>query len=69
MFGYLILEGGDSDADIVLPDSTIVACDPWFLVAWGAADCTADTTDDFGFFLLLNLLLLGSFLLGFGGRV
>lgn len=61
MLRGILLERADSNANVMLPNSTVVARDPCFTVVVASFCSTADAADDFDF-RLFSSCLLGRFL-------
>jgi hypothetical protein len=59
--GHIIFIDGDSNTDIVLPDATLITCNPWLVVVVTSLNSTTNAADDFNFFFH------GSLLRSFGG--
>lgn len=70
-FGDILVIRGDSNAHIMLPHATVVACNPSVIVVVPGLDSTANAANDFDLCFLLGRLLrlLRRFLLGLGRLV
>ena len=69
--GYILIVDADSNADVMLPNATFIACNPRLVVIITSLDSTANAANDFDLFFLLGGLLgfLRGFLLWLRGLV